>query len=120
MGHSVELVKDQNYIILVLTGDQTKKDLEIAREEASKVLTENGLNRVLVDVSQGVNIMPVFEDFEYTKQHLRYFPENTRHAMLVSPEGMKNLSFTETISHNYGISLKLFLDKDEAVSWLNQ
>jgi len=118
MAHSIELVKDKKYVILFLIGDQTKDNLEIAREEASNVLAENGLNRVLVDVTQGVNRMPISDDFDFTKDHQKFYPENTRHALLVSPEGMEKLSFTETVSRNRGISLKLFLDRDEAINWL--
>lgn len=118
MAHSVKLVEDEKYIVLFLIGDQTRSSLEIAREEASTILTENGLSRVLVDVTQGFNKMPVTDNFSFTIEHQENFPENTRHAMLVSPEQVDDFRFVENVSQNRGIPLKLFLDRDEAISWL--
>ena len=118
MNHTTELVKDHGYVRVVMTGDFTKNDFEICREDAARVLLANSLHRLFVDFTQAVNKMPFIDEYIFTEEHRFHFRQGTKIALVVTADEMKNLQTVENVSKNRGINLTLFSDEAQAFNWL--
>ena len=118
MAHAIEFVKDTKYVGVALTGEITKNDLEIARNEANLALTANNCNRILVDATRSNPRLSVLELFEFEKEHRLRFPLGVRIALVVPPDRLENLRFAENVAQNRGVNMNLFLDRAQALNWL--
>jgi hypothetical protein len=65
-----------------------------------------------------------FADMFYLPRKLKVLKDpKTRRlqvALLISEPDQKNYLFYETVMHNMGLSVRVFLDEKEALAWLNE
>ena len=118
MAHSIELVKESRYVRLILAGDLTLTDHEIARADVAKVLTENGWDKLLIDAVRARPKMSVLDNFEFTRDHMWHFPKELRTAIIHHPIATEGFEFIETVGQNRGMEMKLLTDQDQALEWL--
>ena len=118
MAHSIELVKDANYVRLSLVGELTRSDHESARAEASLALTENGWNKLLVDAIHAKPKMSALDHYNFTRDHKLHFPANLRTAIIHHPDATENFKFIENVGQNWGQVINLFTDQIQALDWL--
>ena len=118
MAHSIERVKDANYVRLSLFDELSLTDHEIARTEAALALTENGWNKLLIDAVHAKPKMSAFDNYDFTKEHQLHFPVSLQTAIIHHPDATEYFKFIEDLAVNRGMELKLFTDEIQAIDWL--
>ena len=120
MPYDVKFVEDGNYVSGTMTGDITETDLKSIRSEMNDLLNAHSCVRLLVDASGGTNKQSFMTDFEFTAQHRTELPPGTSHAVVIRSDQKEHMQFVENVAQNRGVNLRLFLDRNEAISWLKE
>ena len=118
MAHSIELVKDANYVRLSLVGELTGADHKIARADAVLALSENGWDKLLIDAVHAKPKMSVVDDLTFTRDHQLHFPASLRTAIIHHPKATEGFRFIENVGQNRGMFIKRFTDQIQALDWL--
>ena len=110
------------YIIIKIVGDFTAKEMMTCVAESHSQGRSMGVRRYLVDVTEARNVDSAQGNYEFAyidmKQNENADP-HARVAALISP-GDHSHDFAATTSTNAGMSLTLFTDLGDAVSYLLQ
>ncbi len=107
-------------LIITASGEWTNSIAGSTQAEASRLVTENNLSGILVDLREAAIKTSTFEIYEGTASHLSKFPIQTRHAIVVAnnKKAIKDVQFFENVAINRGMPAKYFTDYDEAIKWL--
>jgi hypothetical protein len=121
MTHDIQ-IHDTGVVEIVHTGQMTIKEANESRNEAGALMAERGLRHVLADVSQTIHDESTVDLFEFNSTHYDVLPQGTWLAVVIPSDKSKRASaeFAETVAVNRGIAMKIFLDRDDALSWLAQ
>ena len=116
----LEYQVDHPILIITVSGIYADKDAGSAQAEASRLVKENKLTGVLVDLREAKIQMSIYEIYEGTASHRDKFPIETKHAIVVPVNNqiLKDVKFSENVAINRGIKEKSFTDFDEAIKWL--
>jgi len=120
MSYRVTVVDD--VVVLEVEGEWDYPIALAAQGEVGAIAREQGLVKILVDLSRCALLPSAADVYEFTKSHFAAFPHQARHAVVVSGEGLRdaNVRFSETVAANFGVTLRLFAARDEAFDWLRQ
>ncbi len=121
MEYTITASEDKKYITLKVTGDFRGKEMMGGIIEAHLLGKGIGINRFIVDVTDGKNIDPVINQYKFAYSDMKKTPEvdpQARVAGLVSP-GDHSHDFIETVLNNVGLSLKIFDDFDKVLEYLD-
>ena len=102
---------------IVLSGEVTRSNVEILKNEMTAIITASGIKKVLVDVRA------IKGNFGYADAYnrVRNYPRDLlviQVAFLDNPDKNEFKSFYETTAYNVGLHLKWFTDIDAAKNWL--
>jgi hypothetical protein len=119
--YTVTLDTENNIVHVVVQGVLTKELGEEIITNARAAAAEHKY-RILCDV-RGVDVKVPLADWFFLPRTLPIFKDakirTIRSAVLVSPGTHKRVyDFYETVTHNLGMSVRVFLDEDKAVDWL--
>jgi len=119
---SISPSDEGDYIVLKVAGEFTAKDFMSSIVEAHTLGKEIGTNCYLVDATQAKNVDTAFGNYNFAYTDMKTTegvdPLATV-AGLVDPEDNSH-DFVETVSHNAGMLLKLFTDREEAIAYLRK
>ncbi len=118
IAYKLELVRDEEYVMVVYAGEVTKKAHEASRIEAMRALAANGWSRLLVDARLIDAKMSLFDDFKFTQEHQSSIPLSVRIVVIHRPNELERFRFIENVAVNRGIRMKVFTDPVEATNWL--
>ncbi len=116
MPEKVTLNKDLNIIEVSSYGSVASEHVTRSVSEVERLHQETGINKVLVDTTGLTSFPGTIDAYEIAKS----FPRTLRIAVFILEEQKTrfDLRFTETVAQNYGIDLRLFNSKDDALEWL--
>ncbi len=119
MSHTIRLLED-GIVEIVHAGRMTIKEATASRKEAAAMMTDRKLRLVLADVSDTDHDESTIDLLDFNASQYDVFPRFTRLAVVIPPDTGKLASaqFAETVAVNRGILMKIFLGKDDAMSWL--
>ena len=119
MSHKIRVLED-GIVEIVHTGRMTIKEATASRKEAAAIMTGRDLRLVLADVSDTDHDESTIDLFDFNTSQYDVFPRFTQLAVVIPPDPGKLASaqFAETVAVNRGIMMKIFLYKDDAMSWL--
>jgi len=119
MPHKIRIL-ESGVVEIVHTGDMTIVEATASRNEAAAIMNERGLHLVLADVSQTNHDETTMDLFSFNASHYDVFPAGTRLAVVIpsDPKQAASARFAETVALNRGIAMHIFLEYDEAMSWL--
>lgn len=122
MEKEIFIASDGSHIVLVLTGNITRRSAMDANMEAHKLGRERGISRFLADLRNCRNREDVVDNYEFAYQDLRTSPDLDRFArvaFLVDPSDHSH-DFVETVARNNGLDVKIFTDRAEAEAFLRE
>jgi hypothetical protein len=118
-----ELKVDRRILDILVTGTWTLDIAKRAQSEASRIVKQQGLAGILVDLRKADIRFSASQLFELSSSHAELFPAQTRHALLVSAGQGKqlqaDLKFSEDVAVNRGVTQRTFTDPEEARRWLS-
>lgn len=118
MAYAVEFVEDAGYVSTTLKSDVTIDELNAARAESASLLAEKDCTRLMVDASTVAHMQSIFDDYTFTAEHRKILPPPIRTAIVVRQDHRDHMQFVENVAQNRGVSLMLFLEREEALRWL--
>ncbi|MBN1913856.1 MAG: hypothetical protein JW788_05580 [Candidatus Omnitrophica bacterium] len=100
-----------------------KLDHEVVKEfakEIARVVSEHDCKRFLNDNSKVELDLSVIEIYELPGFLDTAGMDRSWKRALIVPGLSKDYIFFETVANNYGYTVKLFTDKESAISWLKE
>ena len=119
--YEIILDKEQCIVRLIVRGVIAKDVGEKIIIQARKIAAETKYN-ILCDVRQTI-VKVVLVDWFYLIRKLDIFrkTQDVKTAILITPRQQEEeYKFFETVSHNLGISHKIFFQEKDALDWLKQ
>lgn len=119
MSHRIRIL-DSGVVEIVHTGDMSIVEATASRNEAAAMMKERDLDLVLADVSKTNHDESTMDLMNFNASHYDVFPAGTRLAVVIPSDPSKSASarFAETVALNRGIAMRIFLEYDQAKSWL--
>jgi len=119
MPHTITVL-DSGVLEIVHTGEMTIVQASLSRDEAAAMMKKSGLRLVLADVSRTAHDETTMDLMEFNASHYDVFPNGTRLGVVIpsDPGKADSARFAETVAVNRGVAMRIFLDYDEALSWL--
>jgi hypothetical protein len=74
----------------------------------------------MVDVTRLQSVPTALQLFDFAKGFAGQIPSNTRVALVVRPEQVRQANLVEKITRKDGVFLTYFLDPDKAALWVKQ
>ena len=116
LPYKLELHSD--YIKLILDGEMSPEDHQMARGAAFQKLEETGIPKLLINATQAKPKMSVSDDYKFTTQHPDKQPKGVVTAIVYNQEEEEKYRFIETVMSNRGLKIKIFTNEDEALTWM--
>ena len=117
MPYMIDYMPDGAYVVVTMFDVTRADDVERSQDAAAAALTANRSSKVLIDASQSYKGTSNIDSFELMLRLRDHLPGVTM-AFVTSPSKMQEHRLLEAVAQNRGVNLRLFLAKDEAVSWL--
>ena len=119
MPERLEVLKDEGIIQVISTGNISGLDLKVSRDGLVSMNKLHSYNKLFIDAT-GVVKVDTLDAFEHGESLSRNEAlRRYKYAVLVSNNSLKYIHFIETVCCNRGAKMKLFTEKEEAISWLN-
>ena len=120
MIYTITPAKSGDYLLVEVHGEFSS---EVAMQwtlEAHKLGKELGISKHLVDVTDAVNTGTPLDQYRFaypgvTEEEM--FDRYAKIAVLASPDDHSH-DFVETVCRNIGLNLKLFRNREEAMTFL--
>jgi hypothetical protein len=121
MSHRIRIL-ESGVVEIVHTGDMTIVEATASRDEAAAMMKEHGLSLVLADVSQTNHDESTMDLLDFNASHYEVLPRGSQLAVVIPSDPAKAAParFAETVALNRGIAMRIFLEYDEAMNWLNE
>jgi len=121
MAHKIQVLED-GIVEIVHTGQMSINEATESRTEAAATMAEHDLRLVLADVSATDHSKSTTDLYKFNASHYEVFPSFTRLAVVIppDPDNAKPAEFAQTVAVNRGIMMKIFLDREDAMSWLKK
>ena len=117
MPDEVHVDEERGIIKVESYGIVSTEDIENSIGKVREILTERGLNKILVDTTRQETVPGTAALFDLFST----FPRNLKAALLSreSQITVEDLRFVENVSVNRGIFVRVFHTEDEALGWLS-
>jgi len=117
MADKIQVDEDCGIIEVESHGNISKADIAQSIANVQNILTEKGINKILVDTSKQKQMPSISEILDLFSN----FPRDFKLALFVvkSQDTEKYVSFAKTVGASQGNRVKIFYDKGQARQWLN-
>jgi hypothetical protein len=122
MAFQSRFVPESNYIEIEYKGNISTNELIEAAVASLDLARKNAISRFLADctnLSGGHSVIDLYELISLYES--LGIPRNFKEAVLLPaiPKSVDNVKFYETASTNRGYSVKIFDNREEALTWLD-
>jgi hypothetical protein len=101
-------------------GEVDWQEMNAARRDLNDQAKAQGLKRMLVDATSMSVLPSVTEQFEFISEHPVTLPLGVRLAIVMRPQLLSGAQFSEQVSNNRGVSMRIFPDLESARNWLSE
>jgi hypothetical protein len=119
MPETVSIDIERGVILIDSSHHIGEDDLRRSLESVLQLAHRHGINKVMIDATGQRSLPSVFALYRFASE-LSAHARNLRHAIVVSEQSPEDIRFVETAAHNRGTIMKLFSEREDAWSWLNQ
>ena len=119
MAYQIIVSDDLDYVAIKHVGEVTYRELEEARTRVKNILLEKSLCKIFVDVSEMIPVLEKAEKICFIGSHGDVYPSDVRISVVVSAHLYETDRFVDELADLLDINQKLFVDKNEALAWLN-
>jgi hypothetical protein len=120
MEYKINISADGHYIVVKVKGEMDPQKAIQYTEESHEIGRNKGIDKYLVDLTEAMNTMRVFENYEFAHEKVAPNPginKRAKVAFLVSAADHSH-DFIETVMINSGMQVKLFRRLDLALHFL--
>lgn len=117
---TLEVSEDKKYILMKIIGEIDSADMFKYNLEAHALARSVCVRRFLLNLIEARNVNSVIDDYDFAYKNIGPSPEflhGIRVALLVSPDDHSH-DFINILFKNTGETIDLFVDQEEAVSFL--
>ena len=116
MPDEICLNENNNNIEVVYSGVLTRQDMESTKAKIQQILAEKTIKRVFIDTTRLESGPSIFDIYEI----IASLPLGFRIAILIAPSSpiIDEIAFAETVGLNRGVTIKAYLDRNDARQWL--
>jgi len=118
MKYKINFQMKNDFLRVELSGNYPLEKFKEISADIDKVIDENDISKVLVDLREFEGRFGVFDGIN----HIENFREESKFlqfAILDIPDHKEKNDFFENASFNRGYKLLFFYNEDEAFKWLN-
>ncbi len=117
MPEKLRIDHDRGIVLIESCGAVSVADIRASIQAVEAIFAEEGLDRTLVDARTQDQPPSITELYEIASD----LPRGVRIALLTSSgtPAEDGLRFLETVAKNTGLEVRVFLDEDEALAWLD-
>jgi len=120
MEYKINISDNERYIVIKVKGEMDPNMAIQYTEESHVIGSRKGIDKYLVDLTEAMNTMRVFENYEFAHEKVAPNPginKLAKVAFLVSANDHSH-DFIETVMINSGMQVKLFRRLDLALHYL--
>ena len=111
---------DGDVLIVTFTGQSTAKNAHAMIERYFQIVLGSGTKKVLADIRPLTGRLSVVDTYRLVRDlPVKPAPAEIKTAVLDTKEGRGYATFLETTSVNAGVRIRCFVDRQEALTWLN-
>ncbi|HKO87295.1 MAG TPA: hypothetical protein VJU83_02140 [Burkholderiales bacterium] len=118
MSYGIYIDEKIQAVCLVHEGEVSWDEMNSARADLNQRAQTLGLKRMLVDASSMTVLPSVTEQFEFVSEHPSNLPRGVRLAIVMRPALLQGALFSEQVSVNRGVAMKVFDSVASARQWL--
>ena len=118
MSYKINYHLKGNFLKVVLSGNYPLEKFTEISKDMDKVIDENGISKILVDLRSFEGRFGVFDGLQNI-ENVREESKFLEFAILDKTENRRNNEFFENASFNRGYKLLFFYDEPEALKWLD-
>jgi len=120
MGYTISIHEQAQAVLVTHSGEFDLVEYRQIRLESTELLKQSGLNGLLVDATQVPASPRVLDQFAFASEHDQFVPLGVRLAIVIRDDIKPRVQFTEDVSVNRQVDLRLFTDMDTAIAWLTR
>jgi hypothetical protein len=123
MAYDMKVIREDNYLHVVVTGDNTPADVAGYLDRIRGVCAEHGLSKVLIEENltgppfETVDVYDVVsvasEGVAPAIRYIAFVDTNPQHAFAA-------MEFAETVAVNRGVNVRVFRDVPSATEWIGR
>lgn len=115
----MELIEHEGYVEARYLGTYSLAQYLQQMELSVQSCLERGFKHLLVDVTDLSDYRPTtMERYQIGELGARISTRLTKVAALILPQQRDKDDFAVTVAQNRGLSIRIFTDRQEAISWL--
>ncbi len=121
MAYDLKVLHEDNYLHIIVTGDNTPEDVAAYLEQIRRVCTEQGFARVLIEEHLTGPSFETVDIYDVVSAASKGVAPAIRYVAFVdtNPEhDFAEMQFAETVAVNRGVNLKVFRDLPSATEWI--
>lgn len=118
MPYEVSHIAEDGYLRIVHRGAGDPAEYRSAHLHLAELLAAHKLTKLLVDVREVTNKIPVSSLFWLISSLPDIFPTRCRISIIVNPGVQTDAGFVENVAQNRGLDLRNFHTHEEALEWL--
>jgi hypothetical protein len=111
------LEHSENYMHIDVTGQYTFEKGNKVFQQLHSLCIDNKIDKLLVSSALVEGYSSTMERFEFGELIAKYFSYKVKFALVAKKDHFDK--FAENVAVNRGASFAVFLDKTEALEWLN-
>jgi hypothetical protein len=121
MAYDMKVICEDDYLHVVVTGDNTPEDVAGYLEEVRRVCREHELSKVLIEENLAGPQFTTLDVYEVVSAVSRGVAPAIRHVAFVDTNpahDFAHIQFAETVAVNRGVNVKVFRDVPSATAWI--
>ena len=118
MPFKIHVFLEEGYVLLDHYDEISVAEVNEARSNVIEQLVKHALSRVLVNICDVTNKLSTLDTYFVTESHAKVKLPKARAALLSRPDQREDAKFMETVAVNRGLNIRSFLNKEEALAWL--
>jgi hypothetical protein len=115
MAYEIGIDEQQMCVLVTHTGEISLAESRDAQRDALSVIVEQGLSRVLIDVTGITNDLPSVDLFGITADLAGPGIPRPAAALVARPDQKAKARFIETVAQNRGLRIEAFTEREEAL-----
>ena len=120
MDFDITSLLDRDVLIVTFTGQSSEKNAHAITKRYFEIVLASGANKVLADIRPLMGRLSLVDTYSLLRNlPVKPTPTGIKTAILDTKEDRGYANFLETTSVNAGVSIRCFVDREAALSWLN-
>jgi len=121
MAYDMKVIRENDYLHVMVTGDNTPGDVAGYLDQIRRVCAEHGLSKVLIEENLTGPQLETVDVYDVISAASRGVTPAIRFIALVDTNPQHDfapMEFAETVAANRGVNVRVFRDVPAAAAWI--